>query len=1351
MKLNALASLLQRPEIRSGIQAAAGFAILVGLLSPPPVWNALTLRSASISPVYAVVSFSVVMQGNVGTALNFVMQRLTAALFITALGLLCVALTFACNALSYHESLTKSAFMTLFSTLFGFCLALAAYRFPKYWFGFIVASLFLPIASLSAFHLPYPEWIASAYFLMQVTIGVAMGAVVPMLILPNTAGANITATTCFCLTTLGQGSNNLLHLFISEGGDGVQNGGGSGENENIYPNSDGTDAAVPPESLALFEELWAVPVSNALVKAKALLFPVSTEVDPYHTPHVFPKDAYASLVILLRHYLSTLMTLVYLAEGEAPLRAVRALRQDILPVAQHVQTCFSAAAGVLQRKPGASYVQALETLSALERSLHSLSVSKLASNTSADDNRKNKDVFTEGELVMADTMIAIVFSLGTRLRRLYFVLPEAVAWVDSGAREAWRQHFKGQKWDFHVPDIDSVTRSLSLSGMVSLPTPTGTPSLGQMVSEAKSPMSSHHIARLSSIPLPTTSAATVATSATTITTTVRGINARARKALASPRDLSPGRKQKKENKKSMKKVLSASFPPPIAAAATVDTFDSDHVDHQTEHRGMSWLWLWQWCKKAIERFSTLSSSLCNLESPPLPWGITGESIALSLQLWAALVGATLLHVSTSSWRALNEQTIWIPVTVAVMAQKSVGGVVLRGANRLAGTVAAAAMGLAILYFVYLVNGLSYANTVAKFVTMTTVLSVTSGLLMYASMKVPHQYMYAFTVLKLTLPIITLVGYSDEELLVTTALYRIANISIGLGIHLVATVLVFPVSTQDAVSRRVCRVLRDLADIAAGEASKLLQQEKQSKSGSTSSAATSPATSPMSKSERRRQRQAQRQQQMAMLGIMGGGGGGVGGGAAGGLMAYPAPPGRSRSISPSIEGLQRAPSTAMAMATRTSAATANATPTSTALSSSPPSPNVHDQFQKQMGVPQVAHPDPLPPHNLHIRTTSTDHSTLYETPSSSGMKTMKSAFATATAAAAAPIPEEGEQHVTHIQASPPSPSPLPSPSLYYFDLASPTKKRHAFHKKRSLWIRKIVYGEPMQQLGPLGEDAATLLAGLAELEMISEFEDKAFPSVLVASTQTPEQLRQARRALRRMLNSLLSFVYVLDGPDEPHLRLLLPFRPEIDALMEQVSECLMALAGVVAGTLPLHRVSLTQQNLRGEVQDLLEEVERAPPALGSTQADVVLGYAALGVLVAAVQTLSQTTDAVLQLCLSSEAFGTDVDVDVDVDNDGSEHGGGGNVRKGLRPSATAPSLTAVPSHKDIKALRVAASAQALLSGRGGAGSTGMLSGEPSAMDLVGLHPGSEDRDRESDTDAFDEDLEIGLAHYGLGGG
>lgn len=140
-----------------------------------PLVQALTLKSAAITPVYAIVTFCVVLQPNLGeiwscscslavlaplplshphthaldvhpplpaagTASQFVLMRAAGAVVGGTLGLLCAYITLAANGGSYGASPTKAAVMVLLLSLLAFALSLYRFRYPRFWFAYAVAT-----------------------------------------------------------------------------------------------------------------------------------------------------------------------------------------------------------------------------------------------------------------------------------------------------------------------------------------------------------------------------------------------------------------------------------------------------------------------------------------------------------------------------------------------------------------------------------------------------------------------------------------------------------------------------------------------------------------------------------------------------------------------------------------------------------------------------------------------------------------------------------------------------------------------------------------------------------------------------------------------------------------------------------------------------------------------------------------------------------------------------------------------------------------------------------------------------------------------------------------------------------
>jgi hypothetical protein len=194
-------------------------------------------------------------------------------------------------------------------------------------------------------------------------------------------------------------------------------------------------------------------------------------------------------------------------------------------------------------------------------------------------------------------------------------------------------------------------------------------------------------------------------------------------------------------------------------------------------------------------------------------GVSAEAVAMAVQLTIAFICATVLHVVPDTYEALGKRTVWIAVTVVILVQNSVGGVVLRGTNRIVGTAAGAAIGIALVYWVYLLNGLSYATEAPKFICMSIFMSMADGVLMLGNVTAKPQWAYSWLVARVTLPIVALTGYQGDRIDLLPAIWRIVSVAIGLGLDMVASTLVMPITTRRVLINQIDRAIEEEADMA----------------------------------------------------------------------------------------------------------------------------------------------------------------------------------------------------------------------------------------------------------------------------------------------------------------------------------------------------------------------------------------------------------------------------------------------------------------------------------------------------------------------------------------------------------
>lgn len=639
---------LQRLAVRFGLQAFIGLFCLLAILSPPAVWNALSLLDANVTPVYAIVSFAVCLQPNVGAALFIGLQRIVGVLVGGALGVAATYIAYAANGHTFEDSVTKGAVMVTILAVWTFAIGCYRAKYTRFPFAFTVCAFSAPMVALSGFHLDYVEDKVIFYWWMQALIGVTASSLVSMLIFPNLASTGVKKTTQSSLEELGRATMQLVSL--------------------LFPTTQGLQGAnvIPSDAMDLYLETYGTPIAAGLQKARAALLASWTEVDVYNRPHLFPRNAYGVLLSLLRHYLSTLSTLSYLLSGEAPLKAAQSLRKPVSEVATGIQETLAAAATCLRGDSDITYLDVLRCLTQLEGSLHELGRIRAGSPTEhlsteqmrqrhsstvgqprscADGSDATADVksggdgYTEGEILVADTILAVMFSLGTFVRQLCFVLPEAIHHPGPECRKAWRKHFKGSKWDFDEEGNDHRHPTLRASAPTS---PAALHRLASLTASLPSPREVNTLSEREAVVL----------GASNGKDTNSG-------SIASSGGL-PG--------SSPRRLPQKAFPQLILA-------DSGVIQRSPKN---SWV-----DGFAEDFFAFIERGL----------GLRRAHLVAGFQCAICLAAAATLHVCNASYRALGEKTIWVVVTVLVMFQSTIGGILLRGVNRIVATVVAGLLGV----------------------------------------------------------------------------------------------------------------------------------------------------------------------------------------------------------------------------------------------------------------------------------------------------------------------------------------------------------------------------------------------------------------------------------------------------------------------------------------------------------------------------------------------------------------------------------------------------------------------------------------------------------------------------------
>ena len=181
------------------------------------------------------------------------------------------------------------------------------------------------------------------------------------------------------------------------------------------------------------------------------------------------------------------------------------------------------------------------------------------------------------------------------------------------------------------------------------------------------------------------------------------------------------------------------------------------------------------------------------------------------QAAVAITSATVLLVCPASYEGLGGHALWVLVTVWIMsAQSTIGSVILKSANRVFGTVIAAAVAYATIYLVFLLNGLSYENRALKYVMMTLLFPLGMALLHRQMIRAPPQYKYAFYVSKITVAITTLATFNEETPNPTVPAWRLLAVLIGLGIEFVVKSCLFYRETSTTMRHQIQDILETLA-------------------------------------------------------------------------------------------------------------------------------------------------------------------------------------------------------------------------------------------------------------------------------------------------------------------------------------------------------------------------------------------------------------------------------------------------------------------------------------------------------------------------------------------------------------
>lgn len=446
---NSMRTWMARPAVRGGLQSCFGMMLALAVMSAPPVWYALSEEQVSVGPVYALVTYNVVLQSTVGAALFFMIQRLASGVVGSALGVAIMYITYASNGLEYSSSVTKGVVICICMTIISGVLVYFQMVMPRFAFGFVVIQIAMSVVALTGYHDPFQP-LAMPYFLLQIVLGVSFAFLASLFFFPILAGKIVEKKTIDCIQKLGKGTEYLVKEILLETSD---------ADPTIDPQMSRADR------ISLFYESFALKASQDLVSAKDLVQNVvATEVHVYGKPHLFPRQEYATLLSLLRHFLSIQMTTLYFIEDRNyRLQDKELFGPLLLPLAEKITETSMCLVSIIERR--VTYTSSMGCLENLERSL-------LAVSQHVTDEIRSQHMMG---MALDPALLLNIFVMGVRIRRCFLIVPALLeARGDAEAKEAWHlchQYFQGKH--FHLRDVvsdieDDAWMRLSLSSYSSM-------------------------------------------------------------------------------------------------------------------------------------------------------------------------------------------------------------------------------------------------------------------------------------------------------------------------------------------------------------------------------------------------------------------------------------------------------------------------------------------------------------------------------------------------------------------------------------------------------------------------------------------------------------------------------------------------------------------------------------------------------------------------------------------------------------------------------------------------------------------------------------------------------------------
>lgn len=155
----------------------------------------------------------------------------------------------------------------------------------------------------------------------------------------------------------------------------------------------------------------------------------------------------------------------------------------------------------------------------------------------------------------------------------------------------------------------------------------------------------------------------------------------------------------------------------------------------------------------------------------------------------------------------------VAITIVVVWRPSVGGVNIRAFNRILGTLGGAIWSYLVLTIVYLVNGLTWVDTAAKW-TVFAIMQATWGAFCALNMLRYKKYNYAWIVAALTPTIATGPAIRGSDAPWGEVGVRVLDVAIGIVIVWIVAFCFLPISTRRIVAANFREMLENLKTFAS---------------------------------------------------------------------------------------------------------------------------------------------------------------------------------------------------------------------------------------------------------------------------------------------------------------------------------------------------------------------------------------------------------------------------------------------------------------------------------------------------------------------------------------------------------